>query len=101
MEIFMKAQFKTILSLALLVGFTSQAYAFDNQQGRGQKPERPSFTSIDLNGDGEVDIDEFSQHEIPRGDHQTVFSAIDLDGDGLINEQEFTDHKPSRPKKRQ
>lgn len=97
----MKAQLKTILTLAVLAGFTSQAYAFDNQQGRGQKPERPSFTSIDLNGDGEVDIDEFSQHEIPRGDHQTIFSLIDGDADGVITEQEFTDHKPPRPKKRQ
>ncbi len=97
----MKAQFKTILTLALFVGLTSQVYAFDNQQEQRHKPERPSFTSIDLNGDGEVDIEEFSQHEIPRGDHQAVFSKIDLDGDGIITEQEFTDHKPPRPKKRQ
>lgn len=96
----MKAQLKTMLTLAVLAGFTSQAYAFGNQEDRGQKPERPSFTSIDLNGDGAVDLDEFSQHEIPHGDHQTVFSRIDLDGDGVITEQEFTDHKPPRPKKR-
>ena len=96
----MKAQFKTLLALAVLAGFASQAYAFDNQQGRGQKPERPSFTSIDLNGDGEVDMDEFLQHELPHGYHQTVFSLIDGDADGVITEQEFTDHKPPRPKKR-
>ncbi|OUR62906.1 hypothetical protein A9Q74_01415 [Colwellia sp. 39_35_sub15_T18] len=96
----MKAQFKTLLALAVLAGFASQAYAFDNQQGRGQKPERPSFTSIDLNGDGEVDMDEFLQHELPHGYHQTVFSFIDLNEDGVISEQEFTDHKPPRPKKR-
>ena len=41
-------------------------------------------------------LEEFKQHPIPHGDHETLFNIIDSDGDGVINEQELSSHKPPR-----
>lgn len=58
--------------------------------------KRPKFSKLDLNQDGSVTLDEFKQHQIPRGDHLTVFNHIDGNGDGAISEDEFFNHKPPR-----
>lgn len=78
-----------LLSLAIF----SQAQAKNDSDRRGP-PERPSFSSIDLDGNGEVSFDEFSSHEIPFGEHQTIFDHIDSDQNGSITQEEFENHKP-------
>jgi len=85
-----------LIIATLLLSSMGQAYANGGQHGRGERPQRPTFTSIDLNQDGEVNLEEFSQHEIPMGDHDTIFAEIDSNNDGFINEDEFDSHKPPR-----
>jgi Ca2+-binding EF-hand superfamily protein len=63
------------------------------------KHQRPSFSSVDENSDGNITLNEFLKHELPHGDHETVFAKIDTDNDGLITEGEFTQHKPPLKKR--
>jgi hypothetical protein len=73
--------------------------------GPGAGPDRPGegrggpppFSSLDLNGDGEVTLDEFKSHDIPRGDHTEVFNSIDTDADGVLTQSEFSGHRPPSP----
>lgn len=70
------------------------------ESNREAPPQRPSFASLDGDEDGEISFDEFSSHEVPRGDHETIFNHIDADSDGIITEEEFENHKPpQRPKR--
>lgn len=91
--------------IAILVALVSLTFASSITLAQGNndherpKRERPSFTSIDLNQDGMVELDEFEQHDIPFGDHQTVFDRIDSNADGVIDEEEFTSHKPPHRRK--
>ena len=89
---------KSILSLALILSFSGLAQAENDRRG---PPERPSFDSLDINGNAEIDFDEFSSHEIPHGDYETIFNRIDTDGDGIITNEEFDNHKPPQRQKRQ
>jgi len=66
------------------------------QPAMGQM-QRPDFSVIDLNQDGQVTLDEFKQHRIPHGEHETVFHHIDANQDGRITRDEFENHKPPRP----
>lgn len=59
----------------------------------------PDFSTIDTNGDGVIDFDEFSSHPIPHGDHETIFNNIDTDQNGEISKDELSSHKPPRPKR--
>ena len=83
-----------IASIALTLTFG----AFAQQSGgkNMQRPERPEFSSLDLDGDGAVTFTEFEQSDVPNSDHATIFGHIDADGDGEISEEEFTSHKPPR-----
>lgn len=45
-------------------------------------------------------LEEFSQHEIPHGEHEEVFRMIDANGDGQVTEEEFLSHKPPEPPQR-
>jgi len=93
----MKTSTNVIIAAALLAGFINLSYAQQSEQQKGPRPERPDFTSIDSDNNGEISFDEFSQQELPHGDYQTVFDSIDADSDGVLTEQEFTSHKPPRP----
>ncbi|MCM2678529.1 EF-hand domain-containing protein [Echinimonas agarilytica] len=68
-------------------------------RSHADKPERPTFSSLDVDGDGKMTLEEFSQHTIPHGKHERVFTHIDADADGVISKTEFDDHKPKRPPK--
>lgn len=85
---------------SLFIISMGQAYANGGSHGKGERPQRPTFTSIDLNQDGEVSFDEFSQHEIPQGAHETIFEIIDSNNDDVIDEGELDNHKPTRRNKR-
>jgi hypothetical protein len=64
----------------------------------GERRGPPPFSQLDLNGDGQMTLEEFKSHKIPRGDHAEVFKNIDANGDGVVTESEFTSHRPpSRP----
>ena len=91
----MKNNLKIALITTLFIGLVGCSHA-DDRQGP-PKGERPDFSSIDSDGNGYIDFDEFSVQTLPGGDHQTVFDSIDADSDGQITEQEFSDHKPPRP----
>jgi len=93
----MNTQLKATLTLMLFLAASNQALANKKPHGDGDRPQRPSFASIDANADSNIDIDEFSLHDLPFGDHQTVFDNIDSDNNGLISQEEFENHKPPRP----
>ena len=61
----------------------------------------PAFSILDLNNDGQITLDEFSQHDIPHGSHDEIFSHIDNDQNGTIDERELFNHKPPPPHVRQ
>lgn len=88
---------KLMLAATLIISVSGFAQAEEN---RGERPQRPTFASIDINEDGKVDLEEFSEHEIPRGDHETIFNSIDTDGDGIITSDEFDNHKPPQRQRR-
>lgn len=92
----MKNGSNILLVLALSAGFMAQSYAADSEQERGPQGGPPAFSSIDSDGNGEIDFDEFSSQEIPHGDHQTIFDQMDSDGDGVVSEEEFKSHRPPR-----
>jgi len=93
----MNMQSKSLLVVTFLVIISTQTQAQEQNRDR-QGP--PAFSSIDINGDGEIDLDEFSQYPLPSGDHQTIFSHIDSDNDGVITSIEFKNHRPPAKQKR-
>lgn len=98
---------KTLLSTVLassLVLLSGQAMAYSDSdsekgQNRGERRGPPAFTELDLNGDGSLTLAEFQEHQIPRGDHETIFNHIDADADGVVTEEEMKNHKPPRRKR--
>ena len=89
---------KLMIAATLIASISGGAQAENN---RGERPERPSFSSLDINEDGEISFDEFSSHDVPHGDHQTIFDHIDTDGDGIITSDEFENHTPPQRQRRQ
>lgn len=95
---------KTLINLTLttVVALSSaQAFSSDenSQEDKRQRKGPPPFSELDLDKDGLITLEEFQQHEIPRGDHETVFSHIDADRDSVITEDELSSHKPPRHKR--
>lgn len=87
------------LAATLILSTSSLVQAKKTMQDKEPR-SRPCFSSIDTNGDGEVNFDEFSSHKLPHGDHQTVFNSIDSDANGIISHEEFVNHKPPQRKNR-
>ena len=85
---------KTIGIIVLLAAASGFTWAANSRPSNDDRPQRPSFSSIDANGDGIVEIDEFSTQKLPGGDYQTIFTHIDSNSDGEISEEEFENHKP-------
>lgn len=90
----MKNYTKIILAITLIVSTSSIVQAKNADRSRNGPPQRPSFESIDVNENGDIDFDEFSSQKLPHGDHQTVFDTIDTDSNGIISNDEFVNHKP-------
>jgi len=90
---------KAIVALALLFTIFSQVQADEKQHSREGPRQRPCFSSLDSNSDGDINFNEFSSHKLPRGDHETVFTNIDSDANGMISKEEFKNHKPPHNKK--
>lgn len=86
---------KTIIAVTLLCAGLAQVNAKNSHEDH---PPRPSFSAIDINGDGDIDFDEFSSQKAPREGHQKIFSKIDKDDNGVITKAEFMSHKPPKKK---
>jgi len=95
----MNIDIKQAIVVTLLILASSQVLA-KSDKNNGDRPSRPTFESIDTNEDGDIDFDEFSSHEVPHGDHQTIFDEMDADNNGVISNEEFANHKPPRPRNR-
>ncbi|WP_281556461.1 EF-hand domain-containing protein [Thalassomonas sp. RHCl1] len=95
----MKTHSTKLIPLLSLILCSQVSYGADGDYGQNDRNERrgpPQFSQLDLDGDSSVTLDEFSQHPVPRGDHETIFNHIDSNGDGIITETELTNHKPPR-----
>ena len=87
----------SVLAISLLV--TAPAcFARDHQGG---PPQRPDFTTIDIDGNGVIDFTEFSEQPMPEDMLQTIFNDMDTDQNGEVTEDEFNNHKPSKRKENQ
>lgn len=89
-----------IIIATLLITCASQAYAKSDERRKGERAQRPAFSTIDSDQNSEIDFNEFSQQTLPFGDHETIFSAIDSNNDGVINEDEYVNFKPPHPKQK-
>ena len=69
------------MKMSLLVGALLLIVASHNSFARGDN--RPSFTEIDSNGDGQISLEEF--HALS----QRKFSRIDINDDGFIQSEEM------------
>ncbi len=75
---------KVYVLVALLVTFTSSEIAF----ARGNS--RPSFSEIDVNGDGKVALEEFSiAAKGGRRSPAERFKRIDANSDGFLQQEEM------------
>ena len=106
----MKRWISPLFATALLLGATGV-------MAQGMSP--PSFTDLDLNGDGAIDADEFAKHQAARmserhgkasgkgqgkgqgqghgmGQGIPAYGDIDLDGDDFISAEEFSAHVAER-----
>ncbi len=88
-----------LIIIACVLGISYQVQAKNAMKNNNKPPPRPSFSSLDINSDSDMDFEEFSAHTLPFGDHQTVFDKIDTDNNGVISQAEYENHKPPRPKK--
>ena len=96
----MNIYIKQAIVIALLITTSSAVQAKNNMSDRNGPPQRPSFDSLDLNADEDIDFDEFSSQELPHGDYQTIFNSIDINNNGVISSEEFINHKPPQQPKR-
>ena len=102
------------LSLALAAGvaFASPG-EYERHEVYAQRGPLP-FELVDLNGDGVVTADEYTQVRSERRSYRASqgypmrnaksapqFAQIDLDADGSISEQEFAQHQAKRMQRRQ
>ncbi|MBL4631711.1 MAG: EF-hand domain-containing protein [Paraglaciecola sp.] len=85
-----------LIALFCFIGMSVSLSVNAEQRGGGDRPERPQFSSLDLDSDGSITFAEFGQSNVPHDDHATIFEHLDADGDGEITEAEFTSHKPPR-----
>lgn len=92
--------FFNFIRAGLIASLLTTGHAYAQPGGdSGQSGERrgpPPFAELDLDSDSIITLDEFQQHEIPRGDHSSIFSAVDTDSDGQITEEEWSSHKPPK-----
>lgn len=84
----------SILTMTLF--HAANAQATDSDQRKSDRRGPPPFEKLDLDGDNGISLEEFSQHRIPHGDHDTVFGFIDSNADGMISQEELRSHKPPR-----
>jgi hypothetical protein len=94
----MNKSLNLVITAVLLLGVSACSRAEQRGPGgEGGPGERPVFSTVDIDGNGEINFEEFSQQNLPGGDVKEIFDSIDADKDGIITEQEFLDHKPPAP----
>ena len=71
-----------------------------NNEQHSKRRGPPAFSELDLDQNGSITLEEFSQHKIPMGAHSDIFAKIDSNEDGSISKEELESHKPPKPRKR-
>lgn len=76
---------KTALLMAAITAglVASVAQAADNDDRGRRGPERPGFEQLDLNGDGQLTLEEL------QGQHEARFAEMDANGDGTVTAEEL------------
>ncbi len=74
---------KITLAAALALGVALPATGVVAQPTGEAAPRLPAFAELDMNGDGQLTVDEFTAHRTAR------LQAQDADGDGLLSAQEL------------
>lgn len=83
-----------LISIALGLAVSSQVSAEDKQM----PPPPPEFSSVDLNSDKSISVEEFSKQQLPPGmEADAMFSQMDSNSDGSVSEEEFANFKPGPP----
>ena len=72
-------------------GLISAAEVEAQREARRRQRQEERLLRADANGDGQVSLDEFSQHQRDR------LSRLDRDGDGLISSEELRPPRGPRP----
>lgn len=82
-----------ILGLLIPVGFAVTTAA-SAQSDQGPRPERPSYSELDLNEDGQLTLEELRAQGTAR------FEAADTNADGELDAQELTVQAQARASSR-
>jgi hypothetical protein len=104
--------FQHISRILIIWSIATASYVVSADSSQGDKPEKrsddphenrtrkpPVFSTVDLDGNGSITLEEFKQYKLKHNRHQRTFNRIDSDGDQLISEQELKNHKPHHHKK--
>lgn len=74
-----------ILTLSLMAGVAVMTFGAA-ADARGEGRERPAFSELDANGDGQLTLEEMQAHRAAHG--AARFEASDTDGDGALSREE-------------
>ena len=83
-----------VLSGLIALGLAAQGNPVQAQEGGPMKTNRPVFSELDTNGDGQVTAEELEALHIAR------LSDIDTDGDGFLTAEEFQAHRAAQADER-
>lgn len=83
-------------ALILIFASSASAMAGGYYHQKARHLGLPSFSSLDTDGNGWIEIAEFSQQETSTLGRHTAFEHLDANGDGLISEDELASHTPPR-----
>lgn len=82
--------------LIFLSFITHYSFAGSDNNEKAERRGPPQFSQLDLDGNGEISLAEFKEHQPPLGTSEEFFSRIDIDEDGVITKSELTNHKPPK-----
>jgi hypothetical protein len=81
-----------ITMLAMLVA-SSMAWAGSHHDHGKKNFERPAFSEVDANNDGDISFDEFKSYAEANPRYKGLFEKRDENGDGMLSEDEFSEGK--------
>lgn len=81
-------------SLVITAGFAASAATDGAGDGKSMKRERPSFSLLDVDGNGQLTREELAAHGKAR------FERFDANGDGLLSKEEMMQQGKRRAERR-